>query len=103
MYSDGTVATIEKTLIFVRKDHPGQKGSSPEKMQTLAKAAQIAEQALPDRDHASREVHGINREETCTEEKRRDPWPRRLVCMDWKGVGLTTASLQSSGPVLLPL
>ena len=82
LYSDGTVATIGKTLIFVRKDHPGQKGSSPETMQTLAKAAQIAEQALQDRDHASREVHGVNREETCTEEKRRDSWPRRLVCMD---------------------
>lgn len=47
MYSEGTGATIEKTLIFLGRDHPEQEGSSPEKMQTLVEAAQIAEQALP--------------------------------------------------------
>lgn len=48
MYSEGTGATIEKTLIFLGRDHPEQGGSRPEKMKTLAEAAQIAEQALPE-------------------------------------------------------
>lgn len=42
MYSDSTVATIEKTLILLGRDHPEQEGSSPEKIQT------IAEQAVPE-------------------------------------------------------
>lgn len=43
MYSESTAATIDKTLFFLGKDHPEQESSSPEKMQTLAEAAQIAE------------------------------------------------------------
>lgn len=48
MYSEGSAATIEKALFFLGKDHPEQESSSPEKMQTLAEAAQIAELDLPE-------------------------------------------------------